>query len=59
VADNIKDTVAEFSNMTKKQIETCRKNAEALSEKALWTHFIEYYYEAYDIALRKAQARVH
>ena len=59
VADNIKDTVAEFSNMTKKQIETCRKNAEALSEKALWTHFIEYYYEAYDIALRKAQMRVH
>ena len=59
VADNIKDTVAKFSNMTKKQIETCRKNAEALSEKALWTHFIEYYYQAYDIALRKAQARVH
>ena len=58
VADNIKDTVAEFSNMTKKQIETCRKNAEALSEKALWTHFIEYYYEAYDIALRKAQMRI-
>ena len=58
VADNIKDTVAEFSNMTKKQIETCRKNAEALSEKALWTHFIEYYYEAYDIALRKAQRRI-
>ena len=58
VADNIKDTVAEFSNMTKKQIETCRKNAEALSDKALWTHFIEYYYEAYDIALRKAQMRI-
>jgi len=58
VADNIKDTVAEFSNMTKKQIETCRKNAEALSEKALWTHFIEYYYQAYDIALRKAQGRI-
>ena len=58
VADNIKDTVAKFSNMTKKQIETCRKNAEALSEKALWTHFIEYYYQAYDIALRKAQGRI-
>jgi hypothetical protein len=44
--------------MTKKQIETCRKNAEALSEKALWTHFIEYYYEAYDIALRKCAKRI-
>ncbi len=57
VADNIKDTVAEFSNMTKKQIETCRKNADALSKKALWSEFIKYYYEAYDIALRKAEDR--
>ena len=57
VADNIKDTVADFSNMTKKQIETCRKNAEALSKKALWREFIQYYYEAYDIALRKAEER--
>ena len=57
VADNIKDTVADFSNMTKKQIETCRKNAEALSKKALWSEFIQYYYEAYDIALRKAEDR--
>ena len=58
VADNIKDTVAEFSNMTKKQIETCRKNADALSKKALWNEFIEYYYKAYDIALRKAAERM-
>ena len=57
VADNIKDTVADFSNMTKKQIETCRKNADALSKKALWSEFIKYYYEAYDIALRKAEDR--
>ena len=57
VADSIKDTVAEFSNMTKKQIETCRKNADALSKKALWSEFIKYYYEAYDIALRKAEDR--
>ena len=57
VADNIQDTVADFSNMTKKQIETCRKNADALSKKALWSEFIKYYYEAYDIALRKAEDR--
>ena len=57
VADNIKDTVAMFSGMTKKQVDTCRKNAEALSKKALWSEFIKYYYEAYDIALRKAEAR--
>ena len=43
--------------MTKKQVEACRKQAEALSKKALWGEFIGYYEEAYDIALRKAEAR--
>ena len=57
VADNIKDTVALFSGMTKKQVDVCRKNADALSKKALWSEFIKYYYEAYDIALRKAEER--
>ena len=57
VADNIKDTVAAFSNMTKKEVDACRKNAGDLSKKALWSEFIKYYYEAYDIALRKAEER--
>ena len=57
VADNIKDTVALFSAMTKKQTDACRRQADALSKKALWSEFIQYYYEAYDIALRKAEAR--
>ena len=58
VADMIKDTVAEFSNMTKKQVDACRRNAGELSKKALWSEFIKYYYEAYDIALRKAEERM-
>jgi glycosyltransferase involved in cell wall biosynthesis len=57
VADIIKDTVAEFSCMTKKEVDVCRKNAGELSKKALWSEFIKYYYEAYDIALSKAEAR--
>jgi glycosyltransferase involved in cell wall biosynthesis len=57
VADAIKDTVARFSAMTDKEVEACRKKADALSKKALWSEFIKYYYEAYDIALRKAEAR--
>ena len=57
VADAIKDTVAEFSGYTKKQVDECRKKADALSRKALWSEFIRYYYEAYDIALRKAEER--
>ena len=57
VADYIKDTVADFSSMTQKQVDACRSNASKLSKKALWSHFIKYYYKAYDIALRKAQSR--
>ena len=58
VADAIKDTVAQFSAMDKKQVDACRKKAEALSKKALWSEFIQYYHEAYDIALTKAEARM-
>ena len=57
VADAIKDTVAAFSGYTKKQIDSCRRHADALSKKALWNEFIQYYEQAYDIALRKAQER--
>ncbi len=59
VADSIKDTVAAFSNMSKKEIEECRKKADALSKKALWSEFIAYYHQAYDIALRKAMQRTN
>ena len=57
VADYIKDTVAQFSTMSKTEIDACRKAAETLSKKALWKEFIKYYYEAYDIALKKVVAR--
>jgi hypothetical protein len=43
--------------MSKTEIDACRKAAETLSKKALWKEFIKYYYEAYDIALRKVVAR--
>ena len=54
VADKIKDTVAEFSNLSVSDINKSRANAEKLSRKALWSNFIKYYYQAYDYALRKA-----
>ena len=57
VADAIKDTVADYSNLPKKSIDAARKNAEALSHKALWSEFIKYYEQAYDMALRKAALR--
>ena len=57
VADLIKDTVAQFSGMTQKQVDACRKKADELSKKALWSEFIEYYHQAYDIALQKVEKR--
>ena len=57
VADAIKDTVAKYSAMSKTETDVCRKAAGALSKKALWSEFIKYYYEAYDLALRKAEDR--
>lgn len=58
VADRIKDTVCRFSSMSPKEVEACRKNADSLSKKALWEHFIEYYYKAYDVALRNKEKRM-
>lgn len=58
VADAIKDTVSEFSAMSDSEIKAIRKRAADLAEKALWKHFIQYYYEAYDIALRNAELRL-
>ena len=57
VADKIKDTVAEFSNLSVSDINKSRANAEKLSRKALWSNFIKYYYQAYDYALRKVGER--
>lgn len=57
VADAIRDTIDEFSSLPAKEIEKIRKNAAAIAEKALWKHFISRYYEAYDVALRKAMQR--
>lgn len=59
VADKIKDTIVEFSNMSDSKIKKARSNAEKLSKKALWSNFIKYYYQAYDFALRRAEARKH
>lgn len=58
VADMIRDTIDEFSGLSPKEIEKIRKNAATIAEQALWKRFIRYYYEAYDIALRKAVQRL-
>ena len=58
VADAIKSTVLAYSSFTKQQVDASRKHASDLSKKALWSEFIKYYYEAYGIALRRAEERM-
>ncbi|MFV0588420.1 glycogen/starch synthase [Bacteroides reticulotermitis] len=57
VADGIKNTVILFSTKTEDEVEEMREHASKVAEQALWKHFIQYYYEAYDIALRNAKKR--
>jgi glycosyltransferase involved in cell wall biosynthesis len=57
VADTIKDTVVKFASFTDAQTKNARSAADKLSKKALWSEFIRYYNEAYDIALQKAAQR--
>lgn len=58
VADGIKDTVSAFSAKTNAEVKAIRKRAGKVAEQALWKHFIQYYYEAYDFALRHAAKRL-
>ncbi|MEG1544101.1 MAG: glycosyltransferase [Tannerellaceae bacterium] len=57
VADGIKDTVSSFSGKSKEEVKEIRQRAAEVGEQALWKHFIRYYYEAYDVALRNAMKR--
>ena len=57
VAHGIKDTVLAFSAQSADEVSAMRKRAASVAEKALWKHFIQYYYEAYDVALHKAAQR--
>lgn len=57
VADIIKERIISFSEKTEREIEAIRKQAAEVAEQALWKHFIKFYYDAYDVALRNAEKR--
>jgi hypothetical protein len=57
VADGIVKAILEYANWDVDQVKAARRNAANLAQKALWKHFIQYYDEAYDIALQKAELR--
>lgn len=58
VADGIVNIITHFSSLDSKKQEAIRKKAAKLAEKALWKHFINYYFDAYDIALNKRNKRL-
>ena len=57
VADEVRDTILAYLRLDKNQVKAARKRAAAIAEQALWKHFITYYYQAYDFALRHAKVR--
>lgn len=58
VANDITSTIYKFALLSSSEVEKIRNKALSLSKKALWSEFIKYYYQAYDIALQKASNRV-
>ncbi|MDR0658679.1 MAG: glycogen/starch synthase [Mediterranea sp.] len=59
VADGIKDTISFYAASTDEEVKRMRKRASEVAGRALWKYFIEYYYEAYDMALRNAEKRLN
>lgn len=58
VAEETKNYVLAFTKKPESEVKQIRKQATVIAEKALWKHFIEYYYEAYDVALRHMEERL-
>ncbi|MDR0546157.1 MAG: glycogen/starch synthase [Dysgonamonadaceae bacterium] len=52
IAEEIKNAILKYASLDEKQVTKARKSAHKLSEKAAWSHFIQYYKEAYSIALK-------
>ena len=57
VAEHIADDLLRFDRLSGEDKARARKEAEAVAKRADWKHFFKYYRQAYDIALRKANAR--
>ena len=58
-SEAIKAAILQFTQLEEKAVAKVRANAGKVAEKALWTHFIKNYYDAYDIALKNRDKRLH
>ena len=57
-AEAIKSTIIEFSEQDKTHISKICRKAAGIAEKALWVHFIENYYKAFEIAINNRNKRL-
>ena len=55
VVEAICQSVRQIAAAPAAELTAMRRRAAALAERAQWKHFIRYYYEAYDFALRHAR----
>ena len=55
VAAAICKTVRKMADLAPRKRTAVRNAATRLADKAQWSHFIKYYYEAYDFALRRTE----
>ena len=58
VAGKIAETIIDLSKKNKTELTVIRNSALSLADEADWKHFIEYYHEAYSIALRNSIERL-
>ena len=57
VAESICGAIIQYSRMSTQEVSAARKAAGTLARDAQWKHFIQFYYQAYDVALQKAELR--
>ncbi len=58
VVGALADTICAFVAKSATERKKINRKAHAIAQKALWRHFMTYYYEAFDIALRNKNKRL-
>lgn len=57
VIDNIASALEHYAAMLPEEYNAARKAARSVSETALWENLVDYYWQAYDIAIGNANSR--
>ena len=58
VAEQVANTLLRYDRLHGEEKAVAREEAAAVAKKADWKHFFKYYRQAYDIALKKRDARI-